>query len=155
MSAVPFAVKHAPELGASVPLRRRRLHRATFLAAALYNLAWGLATVLHPQALFRWAGMEPLNHPAVFACLGMAIGLYAFVYAEVARRPERGFLLAAVGLAGKTLGPIGWAVEVARHDWPLRTGVLIVFNDLIWWVPFGLYLADAWPLYRRDLRADA
>ena len=137
----------------TAPLARRRLHRATFLAAGVYNLAWGALTVLDPQGLFRWADMEPMRHPAVFACLGMAIGLYGLVYAEIARRPERGFLLAAVGLTGKILGPIGWVVQVTQHGWPLSTGVLIVFNDLVWWVPFGLYLWDAWPSYRRDLQA--
>jgi hypothetical protein len=32
--------------------------------------------------------------------------------------------------------------------------VLIATNDLIWWVPFALYLRDAWPAFRvpRELR---
>ena len=24
-------------------------------------------------------------------------------------------------------------------------------NDLVWWVPFTLYLLDSWPYYRADL----
>jgi hypothetical protein len=27
--------------------------------------------------------------------------------------------------------------------------VLCLTNDFIWWVPFTLYLYDAWPYYRR------
>ena len=49
--------------------------------------------------------MPLANHPAVFACLGMVVGLYGVLYFEVARDPERGWLIAAVGLAGKILGP--------------------------------------------------
>jgi hypothetical protein len=26
-----------------------------------------------------------------------------------------------------------------------------VRNDLIWWIPFALYLHDAWPFYKRDM----
>lgn len=88
--------------------------------------------------------MEPLNHPAIFACLGMVIGLYGVVYLEVARRPEHGFVQAAVGLSGKVLGPIGLAWLVLIGEWPLMAGVACLTNDLIWWLPFGLYLHDAW-----------
>src|SRR5262249_35923771 len=86
---------------------RRRLHRAVFVFAGLYNLGWGLFAILDPQWLFRSARMEPLNHPEIYACLGMVVGLYGILYLEVARVPERGWLLAAVGLLGKVLGPIG------------------------------------------------
>jgi hypothetical protein len=58
-------------------------------------------------------------------------------------------LLAAVGLLGKVLGPIGLAVLIGTGVWPPRTVVLCLTNDFVWWVPFGLYLRDAWPFYRR------
>jgi hypothetical protein len=80
----------------------------------------------------------------------MVVGLYGILYLEVARRPERGWLIAAVGLAGKILGPIGLAMLIARGTWAPATLVLCVTNDLIWWIPFGLYLVDAWPLYRDE-----
>ncbi|WP_437335541.1 hypothetical protein [Sorangium sp. So ce394] len=132
---------------------RRRLHRAVFSLAALYNACWGLYAALDPQWLFRFSGMPPLNHPAIFACLGMVVGVYAILYAEVARAPERGFLLAAVGLLGKLLGPIGLAALLATGQWPPRSAVLCLTNDLIWWVPFGVYLHDAWPFFVRQWRA--
>ena len=129
-------------------LPRRRFHRITFLLAGIYNLAWGLWTGLDPQWLFRVAGMEPMRHPAVFACVGMIVGVYGILYLEVARRPEHGWLLAAVGMLGKILGPIGWLISVLQGTWPIESGLLILTNDLIWWIPFGLYLRDAWPSWR-------
>ena len=126
------------------PIPRRRFHRAVFLAAGLYNLAWGLFTALDPQWLFRAADMPPANYPEVFACLGMVIGLYGILYLEVARVPERGWLVVAVGLAGKVLGPIGWLIAVWSGRWPAATLILCLTNDFIWWAPFGLYLHDAW-----------
>jgi hypothetical protein len=126
-------------------LRRRAFHRFTFLLAGAYNIAWGLYAVADPQWLFRFAGMPPLNYPAIFACLGMVVGLYGIVYLEIARVPERGWLYAAVGLAGKILGPIGLAVLILTHTWPAATIVLSLTNDVVWWIPFGLYLYDARP----------
>jgi len=130
---------------------RRKFHRIVFCLAGIYNIAWGLFSVAYPQWLFRYAGMPPQNYPQIFACLGMVIGLYGILYLEVARTPERGWLLAAVGLAGKVLGPIGLIGLIWSGQWPLRTIVLSVTNDFIWWVPFAIYLKDSWPFFRRRI----
>jgi hypothetical protein len=131
---------------------RRRLHRAVFAAAGVYNVAWGLFSAARPQWLFTFAGMPPSNTPQIFACLGMVVGLYGILYLEVARAPERGFLLAAVGLTGKLLGPLGLVPLIWSGAWPARTAVLCLTNDLVWWIPFALYLRDSWPYYRTDLK---
>ena len=129
-------------------IARRKLHRGVFLAAGLYNLGWGVYSALDPQWMFRFADMELQNHPEIFACLAMVIGLYGILYLEVARVPERGWTLAAVGLLGKVLGPIGWIDMVMRGTWPSSTMIMCLTNDMIWWVPFGLYLYDACPWRR-------
>jgi hypothetical protein len=90
---------------------RRRWHRTLFSIAGVYNILWGLYAAVDPQWLFRFAGMPPLNHPQIFACLGMVVGLYGLLYLEVARVPEKGWLLAAVGLLGKIT-----ASAILRHD---------------------------------------
>jgi small multidrug resistance pump len=74
--------------------------------------------------------------------------LIRVLYLEVARRPADGFAVAAVGLTGKVLGPLGWLWLYLSGQWPLASGVLILTNDLVWWLPFGLYLRDAWPTWR-------
>ena len=131
---------------------RQAWHRRVFVAAGVYNVLWGLWSALDPQWLFRFTGMPPLNQPAIFQCLAMVVGLYGLVYFEVARRPARGWPLAAVGLAGKILGPAGLLVQIATGAWPPSAVVLCLTNDFVWWVPFALYLRDAWPAYRRDLQ---
>jgi hypothetical protein len=148
MAAEPTAA------GAATMMTRRVFHRRVFLAAGLYNLGWGLFTAVDPQWLFRFAGMPPLNYPEVFACLGMVIGLYGILYLQVALVPERGWLIAAVGFVGKVLGPLGWLDLVWRGQWPIATLVLCLTNDLIWWVPFGLYLYDVWPTLGRIANPD-
>jgi hypothetical protein len=136
------------------PLRRRNFHRGAFAAAGIYNVGWGIYAALDPQWLFRFADMSLANHPQIFACLGMVVGLYGLLYLEVARVPERGWLLAAVGLTGKVLGPIGLGMLLWQGVWPLATLVLCLTNDFIWWIPFLLYLHDAWPHFRRSWREE-
>jgi hypothetical protein len=72
----------------------------------------------------------------------MVVGIYGFLYWQVAREPERGAPIAAVGLLGKVLGPIGLAQLIYTGAWPLKAIVLCITNDFIWWIPFVLYLAD-------------
>jgi hypothetical protein len=126
----------------------RRFHRAVFLAAGIYNICWSIWAAIDPQWLFRFSGLPLMNHPSIFACMAMVIGLYGILYLEVARVPEQGWLIAAVALAGKILGPIGLLMLIVQGTWPVSSVVLCVTNDFIWWVPFGIYLHDAWPNYR-------
>ena len=116
----------------------RRLHRITFVAAGAYNILWGCYAVLDPQWFFRLSGLPRSNSPQIFACLGMVLGLYGLLYLEVARRPGDGWPIAAVGLA--------WLILTSV--WPVATVVIIITNDLVWWVPFAWYLRDAWPAFR-------
>ena len=84
----------------------------------------------------------------------MVVGLYGIIYLEVARVPERGWLLAAVGLTGKVLGPIGLAGLILSGQWPPSTLILCLTNDLIWWIPFALYLKHAWPFFSHEIKAE-
>jgi len=70
----------------------------------------------------------------------MVVGLYGLLYAYAAFRLDRAFAIILVGLMGKIFGPIGWVMAVHSGEWPLRTFPLVLFNDVIWWVPFALFL---------------
>ncbi|MEV8530164.1 hypothetical protein AB0451_39855 [Streptomyces sp. NPDC052000] len=139
--------EHAATEGGS-EVMRVRLHRVTFVAAGIYNILWGCYAVVDPQWLFRVTGMTESNTPQIFATLGMVLGLYGILYLEVARVPSRGWLIAAVGLTGKILGPLGLLWLIVTGAWPVDSVILVSTNDLIWWIPFGLYLKDAWPSFR-------
>jgi hypothetical protein len=121
---------------------RRRFHQLVFALAGAYNLAWGAYSAYDPQWLFRFAGMPLSNTPEIFACLAMVVGIYGFLYWQVARDPEHGAPIAAVGLLGKVLGPIGLAQLIYTGAWPMKSIVLCITNDFVWWIPFALYLID-------------
>lgn len=142
-----------PDVAKPDQIPHRRIHRTVFVIAGGYNLVWGAYSIFDPQWLFRFTGMPPANYPQIFACLGMVIGLYGLVYFEVARVPERGWVLAAVGMLGKVLGPIGMTDLVVRGIWPPSAFILCATNDFIWWIPFAWYLYDAWPWFRREWSA--
>lgn len=133
-------------------MSRRRQHRTVFVAAGLYNLAWGAWVATSPAALYRTLGVPVPAHPEIAACLGMVIGLYGVMYLDIARVPEHGWITAAVGLAGKLAGPAALVWHIAAGNWPATALWVVVFNDVVWWMPFMRYLRDAWPYCRADLR---
>src|SRR5687768_10645278 len=121
---------------------RAKIYRLVFTAAAIYNIAFGLWAALVPRAFFSLFDLDVPRYPAIWACLGMVVGLYGVVYAYAAWRLDRAAPLIAIGLAGKVLGPIGWVMSVRDGELPFRTFALIVFDDLIWWLPFTLFLIE-------------
>jgi len=113
------------------------------LLAGLYNLMWGAFVVLLPGVLFAWAGMAQPLYPELWQCIGMIVGVYGIGYAVAALDPARHWPIVMVGLAGKVFGPIGFAMALFNGRFAPEFGWVILFNDLIWWVPFGLILLHA------------
>jgi len=114
------------------------------VAAGIYNLAWGAWTILMPESLFRWAGMEVPRYPEIWQCVGMIVGVYGVGYLVAARDPIRHWPITLVGLLGKIFGPIGFVQAVMSGAFAAKMGMTILTNDLIWWVPFGLILHRAY-----------
>ena len=121
---------------------RAYFYRLFFVLAAAYNIAFAAWAIVWPRAFFDLFAMEAPRYPAIWQCLGMVVGVYGLGYAYAAWRLDRAAPFIALGLLGKTLGPIGWVMTVSAGEWPIRTFTLILFNDLVWWLPFGLYLLE-------------
>src|SRR5688572_22095395 len=116
-----------------------RLFRIAFALAGVYNLAFGMWAAIWPLAFFELFEIAPPRYPGIWACLGMVVGVYGLLYWYAAWKLDAAWPIIAVGLLGKVLGPIGMVASFS-DDWPRRLGMICVFNDLIWWLPFGLFL---------------
>src|SRR5678815_3125619 len=142
-----------------VRVSRPQIYRIIFTLAGAYNIMIGLWAAIAPRGLFELLDLGPPSHPGIWACLGMVIGLYGLIYLQVAfTDPKRRVsavivagrsieydvtrFLIGMGLAGKILGPIGFILAVRNGELPLRLIPLIALDDLVWWVPFTLYLID-------------
>lgn len=117
--------------------------RRWLIAAGIYNLLWGAWVILLPNSIFRLAGIEPLNYPQIWQCVGMIVGVYGIGYLIAARDPMRHWPIVLVGLLGKIFGPIGFAWSLWKGDLPPAFGVTILTNDLLWWIPFAMILWSA------------
>lgn len=75
---------------------RSRFHRVVFIASGVYNIGWGMYAD-DPQWLFRFAGLPPLNHLQIFACLGMVVGLYGIIYLAAIHNCDQAYFIDKTG----------------------------------------------------------
>lgn len=114
-----------------------------FAAAALYNLCWGTATLLHPRLLFDILEIPAPTPLPLWQVVGMFVLVYAPAYAWAGRDPFRHRHLILIALLGKILGPLGFAWAAAGGRLPLAFGWTILTNDLLWWPAFMAFLRQA------------
>jgi small multidrug resistance pump len=117
--------------------------RPWLAAAAIYNLLWGSITIVFPDALFRFLRMPLPSYLPLWQVVGMFVLVYAPAYGWAARRPSAHGHLILVGMLGKILGPLGFLWALASGQLPLRFGLVILTNDLLWWPAFACYLQAA------------
>ena len=116
--------------------------RLLFVLAAAYHLAFAAWTGLWPDRIFAVFGVPPW--PASLTRLVAAsVAVLGVAYLYAAKRPQRAHLIAAVGLLAKIPPPIAWGIAVAAGAWPPRTFAIVLLDDLVWWIPFALYLRRA------------
>lgn len=121
-----------------------RWMKPLLLVAAVYNLAFGLVSIFFPLQFLEALGLDPLpTYPVFWQCLGMVIGVYGIGYAIAAVSPYQHWPIVLVGLLGKLFGPIGFVYALATSQLPISMGWMLLFNDVIWWIPFAMILYKA------------
>jgi hypothetical protein len=78
-----------------------RIYRRWFLAAAVYNVAWGLVVLTFPQALLHLADIHDRRAAPLVGVIGMLVGVYGYGYYLLARNPLRYAPFIWIGLAGR------------------------------------------------------
>ncbi len=121
-------------------------YRVVFWLAAAYNLAFAAWIGVWPRSPFALLRVEEPWLAALTRLLALPIAAFGFAYVYAALRPERARGLVAVGLLSKIAPPLAWAAAYLFGLWPARTFVLVLFDDLVWWLPFSLFLLR----FRRD-----
>ena len=118
--------------------------RHALVLAGIYNLIFGAWVVLWPSSIFSWLGMEAPTYLFLWQCIGMIVGVYGIGYLAASRDPIRHWPIVLVGFLGEIFGPIGFLQTAMVGDIPWSFGFVIIFNDLIWWIPFGAILLNTW-----------
>ncbi|MEM1328426.1 MAG: alkyl hydroperoxide reductase [Bacteroidota bacterium] len=112
--------------------------------AGIYNILWGSSVIFFPNLFFDLVSMERPSYIMIWQCVGMIVGVYGVGYILAAYNPLVHYPIVVVGFLGKIFGPIGFAFYLIKGAFPIAFGLTIIFNDLIWWLPFGAILLAAY-----------
>ena len=112
--------------------------------AAIYNILWGLFVIVFPNTVFQFLNMPIPNYIELWQCIGMIVGVYGVGYYIASFDPAIHWPIVLVGFLGKIFGPIGFLKALYVGALPLKFSSLILFNDLVWLVPFYFALIYAY-----------
>ena len=112
--------------------------------AAIYNIIYGTYLIIFPSHFFKLIDAPLPRYLEFWQCIGMIVGVYGVGYWIAARDPSRHYAIVLVGLMGKVFGPIGFIGALIKGSLPLTFGVMIIFNDLIWWPSFIYFALQAY-----------
>ena len=119
---------------------RNALFRVIFALAAIYNIGFAIWLGFQPDAIFALFNIPQPVPSYLLRVLAVIIGVFGVGYAYATSRPDRAGPIIAVGLLSKIAPPIAWIFAVSCGQWPLRTFLMILCNDILWWMPFFLFL---------------
>lgn len=124
----------------SVARRSLDSYRPWFLAAALYNAAWGALAVAAPRAMLEFVGVPAPTTLALWQVVGMMVLVFAPAYWWASRDPWMHRYLIVIGTVGKVLGVVGFIVAAATGHLPWSFGLVVLTNDLIWLPAFATFV---------------
>lgn len=122
------------------------------IAAGVYNLLFGIIAVFFPSLTFTLLGLKQPLYVPIWQSLGMIVGVYGIGFLIASLKPIRHWVIVLVGFLGKVFGIIGFGYSVLQYDLPLSFGYIILFNDVIWIIPFYFILKEA---YKKIYLADS
>jgi len=114
------------------------------IAASIHCGLWGLFIMGWPAVSFGVYGYAfPLTDTLVWRGCGFAIFMYGLGYALAATDPHRHFGLVLIGTVAKCLGTAGVVYGFLTDQLLWSALVWVVFNDVLWILPFGVIVRDA------------
>lgn len=125
--------------------------KAILTIAGIYNILWGLSVVIFPDFWFSLAKMEQPNYPVLWQNTGMMTAMFGIGYIIASSNPLRHWPIVLVGFLTKLVGPIGFLYYFINGEVSLVVLNMHFTNDIIWWVPFGVILYNA---YKHDYLLD-
>ena len=84
--------------------------------------------------------------PAIWQSVGMMVAAYGPGYWLISKNPEKYGAFVWIGIIGKTLGPAGFLLSALMGRLPWIFGLTLLFNDVIWWIPFWMFALKYAPL---------
>lgn len=117
--------------------------------AAAYNLGWGLWVMFWPEAIFQMFRVSPPPYLEFWQTIGLFTAMIGVGQAFASRAPLKHWIIVMVSLLVEAITPYGFWIGVQKQHLPASALWMIGLNDIIWWIPFGIILVNAYEANRQ------
>ncbi len=114
-----------------------KIIRGFFVVAGVYEALLGLVFLIQPERVFAFFGVTPPNHNAYVQFPALLLLLFAALFFQVARDPQRGRILIPYGM-GLKVAYCGTVFGYALTKGIPSMWVPWAWADLVFLVVFGL-----------------
>ena len=118
------------------------IYRIIFILAACYNLTFGIWICVSPESLFGLANTDVPLSEGWSKILGVMIAGFSPIYVYAAIRIKQARTVIMLGLLSKIAPTFIVLFCIYYAGWSFELFKLIFFNDIIWWMPFYLFLRN-------------
>jgi len=106
--------------------------RGFLLAAAAYNVLWGVFIGWFPETFFQWVTESEAGAPGIISWQGKGVLMMAAVYLVCAIHPGKYWFLILFGALTKVGGAIWFYLDILDSELGKRGIFHLLMNDLIW-----------------------
>ena len=114
--------------------------RKIIVAAGVYNIIWGLLVTILPDLFFKNLGTEIRIEPFFWRFFGLMVATYGLGYLIAAKNVVRYWPIVLIGFLVKLFGTATFIFGDFYEKLPVSFSIIILFNDVIWLIPFGMIL---------------
>ena len=123
--------------------------RGFLLAAAAYNVLWGIFIGWFPETFFQWVTETDGTAPGIIKYQGRAVLAMIAIYIAGAIHPGRFWYLILFGAFTKLAGGIWFYFDILNQQVGDKATFHLLMNDAIW-IPFLVFIALRGLAYKRS-----
>ncbi len=109
----------------------------TLLAAGIYNLIWGVLTILNPQRIFENLHLALPNYMIMWQGIALVEILFGLGYLLASKQPFKHWIIVLIGFILKLTIGISFLYLLWANRLPSSLFAHILANDLVWLLPFA------------------
>ncbi len=109
----------------------------TLLAAGIYNLIWGVVTILNPQRIFENLHLALPNYMIMWQGIALVEILFGLGYLLASKQPFKHWIIVLLGFILKLTIGISFIYLLMVNRLPANLFTHILANDLVWLLPFA------------------
>ena len=109
----------------------------TLLAAGIYNLIWGVVTILNPQRIFENLHLALPNYMIMWQGIALVEILFGLGYLLASKQPFKHWIIVLLGFVLKLTIGISFIYLLMVNRLPANLFTHILANDLVWLLPFA------------------